>query len=287
MAWVRAVGALAAVLVVGPAAVDPEERRTRAVQPALTSPAAEPLAAPEPEVDEFEMAGRAARRITDRTSSWASYTLLDRETGRRIGDDRSAEPTNSESTVKIWLAADLLATRGGSLSAYETSLVTSMIRVSDDDAAAVIWRSLGADASIGKMIATCRLTDTTVYPGWWSLTQISSRDLAKLGSCLVPGPGKFLSAKVGAPLTHLMRTVAKSDAFGIPQARLGGPVAVKNGWTEHGGTGLWNVNCLGLYGPDLRWSLAVTIRYPIDRGLGYGATICRRVAATTAPLAEG
>jgi hypothetical protein len=235
--------------------------------------------------------GAKAARITDRTSTWASFTLVDRRTGDRVGDARSAEVTNTESTVKAWLAADLLATRaaeGRSPTPYELTRMASMIRLSDDNAAEVIWRWLGADASIRKMIRTCRLTDTRVYPDWWSLTQISSRDLARLGTCIVPGPGRFLSPKVGAPLIALMRSVDPSNAFGIAQVRPAGPkgrVAVKNGWTEHGGTGLWNVNCLGIWGPGDRWVLAVTTRYPIARGLDYGAAVCRRVTAVLLPLA--
>ena len=119
------------------------------------------------------------------------------------------------------------------------------------------------------MIRTCRLTDTTVYPGRWALTQISSRDMARLGACLAPGPGKLLSRAASAELLALMRSVEPSNAFGIQQAQPAGKgvrLAVKNGWTEHGGAGVWNVNCLAIWGPDLRWVLAVTLRYPIARG---------------------
>ena len=51
--------------------------------------------------------------------------------------------TNSESVVKAWLAADLLATAAAEkrrLTAYERSRMAAMIRVSDDNAAEVIWR---------------------------------------------------------------------------------------------------------------------------------------------------
>jgi hypothetical protein len=253
------------------------------------APATAPPPAPTPTVSPLRAAGAKAARVTDTTSTWASFTLVDRRTGARVGDARSAQRTNTESTVKAWLAADLLATRaaaGRALTSYERTRMASMIRLSDDNAAEVIWRWLGADASIRKMIRTCRLADTRVYSDWWSLTQISSRDLAALGACIIPGRGRFLSPAVGAPLIELMRTVDASNAFGIPQVRPAGAgrVAVKNGWTEHGGTGLWNVNCLGIWGPGDRWVLAVTTRYPIARGLDYGAAVCRRVTAALFPL---
>ncbi|HZB49838.1 MAG TPA: serine hydrolase [Mycobacteriales bacterium] len=247
-----------------------------------------PRAAPQ-QPDPLAAAAARARRITDSTREWASFTLADRKAGRLVGDTRTDEVTNSESVVKAWLAADLLATaaaRKRPLTGYERERMVGMIRVSDDNAAEVIWRRLGGDASIRKMIRTCRLTDTRVYPGWWSLTQISSRDMVRLGACLTPGRGKLLGRAASKQLLDLMRTVAPSNAFGIQQAQPAGKgvrVAVKNGWTEHGGTGLWNVNCLALWGPDQRWVLAVTTRYPIARGLDYGAGVCRRVTAALFP----
>lgn len=247
-----------------------------------------PAPAPKP-VDTLATAGARARKITDKTEDWASFTLLDRKSGKVVGDGRSTQVTFTESTVKAWLAADLLATRarqGTSLTPYETARMTSMIRESDDNAAAVIWRWLGADASIRDMITTCRLQDTTVYPSWWSKTEISSRDLARLGDCIIPGKGKLLSPQVGAPLVKLMRSVDVSNAFGIQQASPAGKgvrIAVKNGWTEHG-TGQWNVNCLGIWGPGSRWVLAVTTRFPIANGLGYGADVCRRITTALFPL---
>lgn len=259
---------------------------------ATRSPQADPLAAAvtsPPKVDPLTEAAARATRITDATSTWASFTLVDRGSGRTVSDRRAAEPTNSESVVKAWLAADLLATaeaEGRQLTAYERSRMSTMIRVSDDDDAEVIWRWLGADASIRKMIRTCRLTDTTVYPGRWALTQISSRDMARLGSCLAPGPGRLLSARAGSQLLALMRSVEPSNAFGIQQAAPAGRgirLAVKNGWTEHGGTGEWNVNCLAIWGPELRWVLAIMLRYPIPRGLSYGADACRRVTTALFP----
>ena len=279
-------------------AAAPASSRPAATPAPSPTPPANPLAAPstsdpqaaaEPDSDPLAEAAARARRITDTAEGWASFTLADRRAGRLVGDTRTDEATNSESVVKAWLAADLLATATAEkrpLTAYERARMTAMIRVSDDNAAEVIWRWLGADASIRKMIRACRLTDTRVYPGRWSLTKISSRDMARLGACLAPGPGKVLTKSASQQLLGLMRTVAPSNAFGIPAARpagAGAGIAVKNGWTEHGGAGVWNVNCLAIWGPELRWVLAVTLRYPTPRGLGYGAGLCRRVTTALFP----
>ena len=259
--------------------------------PAPTTPVTTPAPKPRP-VDPYKAVQTAAQRITSGADGFASFTLLDRVNGRRIGDPRSTQPTFSESTIKAWLAADLLATRaaaGVRLTPYETARMTAMIQRSDDNAAEVIWRWLGADDSIEDMIRICRLQDTTVYSEWWSKTEISARDLARLGDCIVPGKNKFLSPTVGAPLLALMRNVDPTNAFGIQQAHPAGPgvrIAVKNGWTLHGsseGT-VWNVNCLGIWGTGNRWVLAVTARFPATRGLDYGAGLCRRITTAVLPL---
>jgi hypothetical protein len=255
--------------------------------PAATTPAPKPRP-----VDPYKAVQTAAQRVTAGADGFASFTLIDRRNGRRIGDPRSSQPMFSESTIKAWLAADLLATRAAEdddLDPYETARMTAMIRLSDDNAAEVIWRWLGGDDSIEDMIEICRLQDTTVYPGWWSKTEISARDLARLGDCIVPGKNKFLSPAVGAPLLALMRSVDPTNAFGIQQANPAGPgvrIAVKNGWTEHGSSdgGVWNVNCLGIWGTGNRWVLAVTTRFPATNGLDYGAGVCRQVTRAVLPL---
>jgi hypothetical protein len=307
LAVMVALVALAVAGTPGGASEDPADipEAAPAVQPspspspsasAATNPLAAPAAstpAPKPRpVDRYKSVQTVAGRVTAKAAGFASFTLIDRVTGRRIGDARSARTIFSESTIKAWLAADLLATRaaaGAELTPYETARMTAMIRLSDDNAAEVIWRRLGADRSIADMIRICRLQDTTVYPGWWSKTEISSRDLARLGDCIVPGNNKFLSPTVGAPLLALMRSVDPTNAFGIQQvspAGRGVRIAVKNGWTEHGsadGT-VWNVNCLGIWGAGNRWVLAVTTRYPATNGLDYGAGVCRRVTRAILPL---
>ena len=88
-----------------------------------------------------------------------------------------------------------------------------------------------------------------------------------------------------------MRSVDPSNAFGIQQVDPAGGgvrIAVKNGWTEHGGAEgtVWNVNCLGIWGPGNRWVLAVMTRYPVTDGLDYGAGLCRQVTRAILPLAR-
>ena len=63
---------------------------------------------------------------------------------------------------------------------------------------------------------------------------------------------------------------------GLPaEIKAQGPVSIKNGWTLLSYDGNWHVNCLAVTD---KWSLAVMLRYPAERGLAYGAQVCASVA---------
>jgi hypothetical protein len=203
----------------------------------------------------------------DLPGEWVSWALLDRTTGElRTGGDGG---TNSaESMVKAWIAADYLRGLGNRApSAGEVGLLRRMIRDSDDNAAETLYQRRGGDAVIRRMIATCGLTDTRIHSEWWSLTEISARDAARVGACVadggpaVPWTGWLLDE---------MRQLRGEGRFGIIEVQ---PVPVKNGWTAWGGS--WHVNCLGVADG---WTLAVLTRYPIGMGLTHGAARCREVA---------
>jgi hypothetical protein len=59
-------------------------------------------------------------------------------------------------------------------------------------------------------------------------------------------------------------------------------VSIKNGWTPLK-DGLWHVNCLAVQD---EFVLAVQVRYPISKGLQYGADVCRSVTQQLVHNAE-
>ena len=61
---------------------------------------------------------------------------------------------------------------------------------------------------------------------------------------------------------------------GVPAAQAGA-LAIKNGWTAIGSDGDWHVNNLAISDD---WVLAVMVRYPIAKGLQYGADVCSTLA---------
>jgi hypothetical protein len=181
--------------------------------------------------------------------------------------------------IKAWIATDYLMNieaTGRTLPAADKERLRKMIHLSDDDAAQWAYVSRGSDAVIRRLITICKLQDTKVTSGWWSKTQISARDAAAMGACVLDGD--LLSPVWHDWLLDQMQHVDPSNAFGISQAPVvaGKDVAVKNGWTEHSTPDgeIWAVNCLAVWGD---WSLAVLTNYSAELGLSHGADICETV----------
>ena len=209
---------------------------------------------------------------------WMSWSLVDRSRDRRIGSDTSTSArTNAESSIKAWIAADYLRDAqedGRALSEGQLALVDQAIRASDDQAAETMYRSLGRDEIFDDLAETCGVRVTTSRPYYWAWGQITADDAARILGCVLDRAPHY---RHGDRLLDDLHHVDADNAFGIPQAL--GPnvsVAVKNGWTAHGDTGKWNVNCVAAWD---HYTLAVLTRYPIGRGLDHGADVCRDVTA--------
>jgi hypothetical protein len=249
------------------------------VAPVATTPAAPapvPAPAPGPKV-----VGPIASVVTVKTSGSWSWALRNTKTGEVIGsDDKASFTNNTESMIKAWIATDYLMdveATGRRITEAEQERLRKMIHLSDDQAAQWAYVSRGGDLVVKRLVDICKLTDTTVTPRWWSKTQISARDAALMGDCVLNG--KLLGPRWHGWLLDQMRDVDPSNAFGIAEAPAlaGRKVAIKNGWTEHArDTGsVWAVNCLAVWGD---WSLAVLTNYPAKLGQKHGAEICRTVA---------
>jgi len=136
-----------------------------------------------------------------------------------------------------------------------------------------------------RLVTLCGLTHTSAYDYWWSLTSMSPADSVRMGQCLADGTaaGPQWTGWLLDTMRHVTGTVSDQQVStgggrwgivdGLPQV-LAGDLALKNGWTRTGADGLWHVNCLGI---SSKWILSVMLRYPIARGLQYGAGICAAV----------
>ncbi|MCO1575972.1 serine hydrolase [Crossiella sp. SN42] len=211
-----------------------------------------------------------------------SWSLRETKTGAVRGSANQDRFANTvESMVKAWIAFDFLNGLGQAKpSPADLTNLHRMIHVSDDQAAQRLYRQRGSDQVILRLIRTCGLTGTTIKTGWWSKTRMTADDATRMGQCLFDG--RHLSPQWTKWLREEMRNVDPSNAFGIAQAPglAGKPLAIKNGWTEHGATGNWAVNCLAVWEDKV---LAVLASYPAKLGQSHGASVCRQVAEQLFP----
>jgi hypothetical protein len=195
--------------------------------------------------------------------------------------------------IKVWIVSDYLRQLGDATPPpYRLEQASAAIRDSDDRAAESLFRAAGGAAVTRRLIDMCGLTDTRISTrpgreGWWSYTEMSPRDAVRMGDCIKRGTaaGPKWTDWVLDEMAKVRGTTAPSDQpyggrwgiiDGLPAEILAqGPVAIKNGWTPQSYDGKWHVNCLAVADD---WVLAVMMRYPYERGLDYGASVCKSVA---------
>jgi hypothetical protein len=250
------------------------------------SAAAGPTAAEDAQSNDSAFAeAKAPPAVTVAVDGKFSWAYLDRGTGRLYSSDNANVTSYTESMVKAWLAADNLSRSAAAGRQPSLNLIVPMILDSDNNAAETIYLNDGGDATIRRMIQTCRLTDTTIHSAWWSLTMMSARDAVQLGRCIADGTAA--GPQWTKWLLDEMRQVRGEGRFGIISgvpSSTAATLAIKNGWTLHVDDGKWHVNCLAI---DSNWVMAVMLTYPGSRGLSYGASACASVAKQVlGPLAD-
>jgi hypothetical protein len=225
-----------------------------------------------------------ARNVQVNGAGFLSWALVDRQSGKVAGSPNYISGTSTtESMIKAWLAADYLRLLGNKQpTAQRLTELSRMIRSSDDDAAEDIYQVSGPNSVIRRMISICGLTETVAVPGWWSRTEVSARDAARLGLCI--GDGRAAGPRWTGWLLSEMRQVRGDVSeqpgggrWGIIDALppdVADDVAIKNGWTLLYDEGEWRINCLAVHAD---WVLAVLTSYPAKLGKRYGADLCKQV----------
>jgi hypothetical protein len=188
--------------------------------------------------------------------------------------------------VKAWIAADYLrqqAAAGKTPSAATLQELTLMIIDSNDDMAEKYYELDGSNAVIQRLISMCGLTHTTIYPYWWSKTQMSPQDAVKYGLCVANGTAagpqwtKWIldtMKNVRGGVNDQVSVEQQGGRWGIIDGLPGNLVAgtsIKNGWTGGYSDG-WHVNCLAI---NDAWVLNVMTRVS---SLQAGANVCASVA---------
>jgi hypothetical protein len=215
-------------------------------------------------------------------ASFASWAIADRTSGEIVGAENLAEPGDTMSMIKAWIAADFLR-RSPSPSQADLEQLSVMIRDSDNDVAVDFHHRNGEKISIDRMINLCGLTDSHAgrLTYRWSDTVMSARDVARLGICLADGraAGTWTGWLLGE-----MRQVRGDGDFGPRKAfpaAAATKIAVKNGWFERPEDEQWHYACLAI--GDF-WTLGVLLRYPAKLGEEHGRELCREAGEQLLPL---
>ncbi|MEV0273109.1 serine hydrolase [Hamadaea sp. NPDC050747] len=259
-----AIGLLVAVAIVSLSEPPRPAHSTVAATSAPPSPSASPTLAP-------------LVRVT--SPGFFSWALLDRRTREVVGSPNLAEPSDTMSMVKVWLAADYLTHTDPDPDAKTRALLRRMIVDSDNAAATKVFGLNGGIVTIERMVSVCGLVDSA--PNYrenrWSPTIVSARDTVRLGECIAEGTAA--GPRWTEWLLAQMREVRGEGDFGVrlalPKADRAA-VAIKNGWFMRPEDDLWHVACLAI-GPT--WVVSVLLRYPERLGLGHGKKVCQEVGS--------
>lgn len=162
---------------------------------------------------------------------------------------------------------------------YELSVLTAMIVHSDNNAAEVIYDTLGFDSGQRSYMRSWGITDYTPDPNGWGWGQWSPADMAHLLTLLQSG--QVLNSADRALAWSLMRSVESDQRFGVGDtAPAGATVAMKDGWVP-GPDGAWAVNTSGLVtlGGE---SYIITVYTREQNSFGSGEAIVNHVCAAVA-----
>jgi len=264
--------------------------------PAAPTPSASPTppVTPTPEASPGPPGLDLTAQVDVKVDGFLSWAALDRRTGERAGSRNQAKTSSTESMIKVWIVADYLRRRseaGKQPSQRRLREAELAIRDSHNGAAESLYRAGGTNDVVERMIDRCGLTDTEIYPYWWSRTEISARDAVRLGECIADGTAagpewtdwlleQMRKVRGGTgPDDQPMDNGGEGGRWGIidglPPEVVDAGVAIKNGWTAIGRTNSWHLACLAISDD---WVIAVLLRYPVGKGLDYGAGKCAEVA---------
>ena len=218
-----------------------------------------------------------AKPVTIKTSGFWSWALLDTTTGAITGSANLATPSDTASMSKAWVAADYLrraAEKNQQPNSTIMAELSTMIRDSDTTHAYEFHVANGNLSSITRMIKLCGLTDTKGTQNSWSLTRMSSRDVARLAKCI--SDGRAAGPKWTSWLLNEMRNVRGPGRFGIIEALpadVAKTTAIKNGWLARD-DGQWHIACMAV---GDGWTIGIMAHYPSTLGKDYGTKTCREV----------
>ena len=193
---------------------------------------------------------RAARQAKSRLEAFVEATggrmsvaVLDRISGARLASGTKRFATAS--IVKVDILAALLLS-DATLTGSRRDLATSMITVSDNDAASRLFDVIGGVRGLTAANRVLGLRETAPAAAWGETTTTAA-DQIRLLAAITNGKGP-LSEPARRLVLELMRDVVDEQSWGVSAAAKppGSGVWVKNGWVPVGDdAGRWIVNSIG------------------------------------------
>jgi hypothetical protein len=194
--------------------------------------------------------------------------FTDRSTGAtwRLGD--TTHPGWTASTIKLAIAADLLARdRAGTINLTPANRrdMAAMLNSSSNAATNRLWRAYGGPDMLARFRQTFGMSTLRFVPGftrdtYWGFVRCSTDDLASLMKHVLTRTDPADRSS----LVQAMRGVAPNQQWGVWAAGAVDRPGNKDGWSyELDPQGRhWVTNTVGFAGPDERYAIAVM--YELD-----------------------
>lgn len=199
------------------------------------------------------------------------FALLDRRTGSYYSSNADVR-VETASVSKLFIADEVLfraQSENRPVSADDLATMTSMLELSDDNAAYTLWYRYGSSEIVRTVVARYGLTSTTA-PGddQWYNTETTPSDLVGYYAGLLNGSGGLTTASTDMVVGMLRRSApiaadGYKQHFGIVDGLPGESVhAVKQGWMCCVAD-RWVHLSTGTIGLDNRYVLALSSREDI------------------------
>ncbi|WP_156935277.1 hypothetical protein [Pseudonocardia spinosispora] len=197
-----------------------------------------------------------------------SVVFTDRLTGQSWRTGPTAQPGWTASTVKLAIAADLLAERGAGrivLAEQDQHDMDAMLNSSDEAATDRLWRKFGGEPMLARFRDRFGMPGLHFVPGfsrsaYWGFVKCTVDDLAALTAYVLDRTAPADRAYLVAAL----RGVAPNQRWGVWAAGPAQQPGNKNGWSDevdpYGKH--WVANSVGFAGEGERY--AVAVMYQLD-----------------------
>lgn len=177
--------------------------------------------------------------------------------GRSFTYTKGSSRNVTASIVKVHIMAAVMMRAqdaGRSLTSWEKSQMSPMIRHSDNNAATALFNHIGGRRGLDRAADRLGLDATYADPyNHWGLTSTTAADQAELMEHFAR-PSDVLNQTNRSYGLNLMRRVNSSQDWGVTSGPPSGSVALKNGWLPR--TDGWHVNSIG-------WAKVSTADYTI------------------------